>query len=317
MLVMPTIEYNVVENCNLACQHCDHASPFMPRSEIAPATIARDLTRLAEVARFGELKLVGGEPLLHSELLTVLKICKAAQIASKTTLATNGVLLHRLTEDELRLIDQLWISIYPSIKKKFDEADLQRKCGRTGTRVNFIYMGTFRKTITDQRNLDRDLLETIFRLCPLRQFNWCHTVRQGRYYICSPAPFIEYLFPADSGDSCLRDSSLDLYASRDLRADLLSYVTDQTPLSACQNCLGGAGRRQRHRLMSRTEVARGFESNGAFIDDLDLNQLEARPGHNEPDFTYAREAACDLFCQLSATQTRLDAIGFVPRASVA
>jgi organic radical activating enzyme len=168
MLVMPTIEYNIVEHCNLTCAHCDHASPYMPRNHIPAEVIGKDLARLAEAARFGELKLVGGEPLLHPDLLAVLNVCKSTRVAHKMTLATNGLLLHKLGDDALGLIDQLWISIYPDVKIKVDQAELRRRCAQARTRVYFVHMDAFRKTISGKRNDDRELLEKIYRSCPLQ-----------------------------------------------------------------------------------------------------------------------------------------------------
>jgi organic radical activating enzyme len=315
MLVMPTIEYNIVEHCNLTCAHCDHASPYMPRNHIPAEVIGKDLARLAEAARFGELKLVGGEPLLHPDLLAVLKVCKSTHVAHKMTLATNGLLLHKLGDDALGLIDQLWISIYPDVKIRADQAELRRRCAQARTRVYFVHMDRFRKTISGKRNDDRELLEKIYRSCPLRQFNWCHTLRQGKYFVCSPASFIEHLFRDERIDPYSRTSGLDIYASQDLRADLKSYLTNTTPLSACRNCLGGVGRRERHRLMPKAEIARGFKGDGAFVDDLDYKQLTSRVGQDEPDFSFPQESARALFRDLSATHGCLEALGFAPESN--
>ena len=63
------VEYNLTEHCNLSCYQCDHASPLMPKKFASLADFERDIRAFAEAAHVEEFRLVGGEPLLHAELL--------------------------------------------------------------------------------------------------------------------------------------------------------------------------------------------------------------------------------------------------------
>ena len=72
----PAIEFNLTEHCNLRCEHCDHASSLMPEKLADLDSFALDIKVLSTVLQAGEFKFVGGEPLLHPQLLDFLRVAK-------------------------------------------------------------------------------------------------------------------------------------------------------------------------------------------------------------------------------------------------
>ena len=93
---VPAIEVNVVEHCNLACANCDHSAAFMPRYEVAPKDCARVLTTLSSALHAHELRIIGGEPLLHPRLAGVARACRSSGVADFLVLWTNGLLLDKI-----------------------------------------------------------------------------------------------------------------------------------------------------------------------------------------------------------------------------
>ena len=66
------LEIMAAHGCNLTCRSCTHASPVLRPKDIAdPETTARDLSRLARCYRANRVKLLGGEPLLHPDLVAL------------------------------------------------------------------------------------------------------------------------------------------------------------------------------------------------------------------------------------------------------
>ena len=86
------------------------------------STSVNDIEVLSLVLRASEFefKFVGGEPLLHPQLLDFLRAAKDVGIANRLVLVTNGVLLHTAPDELWELIDGMWISLYPGIKYRFD-----------------------------------------------------------------------------------------------------------------------------------------------------------------------------------------------------
>ena len=70
------VEYNLTEHCNLSCYHCDHASPLMPRKFASLEDYERDIRAIAEAVHVEEFRIVGGEPLLHPQLLDFMRMAR-------------------------------------------------------------------------------------------------------------------------------------------------------------------------------------------------------------------------------------------------
>ena len=110
-----SVEYNLTEHCNLSCYLCDHASPLLPKKFAVVEEFVRDLEALSQVFHSTQLRIVGGEPTLHPELLRFLSEARRIGIADNIVLLTNGVQLHRMPVELWGLINDLWISVYPGV----------------------------------------------------------------------------------------------------------------------------------------------------------------------------------------------------------
>ncbi|MFF2008332.1 4Fe-4S cluster-binding domain-containing protein [Streptomyces sp. NPDC058195] len=56
-------------------------------------SVGRDLTRLAKSYRSANVKILGGEPLLHPGLTDLIREVRESAVTDKIILATNGLLL--------------------------------------------------------------------------------------------------------------------------------------------------------------------------------------------------------------------------------
>src|SRR5687767_9091206 len=105
------VEFNLTEHCNLKCARCDHASEALPAKFADLDSFRADLEALAAVLHARELKLLGGEPLLHPRLPDFLRVARASGIADTITVVTNGVLLHRTDPSVLAMADRIRVSL--------------------------------------------------------------------------------------------------------------------------------------------------------------------------------------------------------------
>ncbi len=89
------IEFHIVEHCNLNCKGCIHFSPLAEKSCISVKEYRNDVKKMAELTK-GKIKtinILGGEPLLHPELLKILKITRTYFPDSEIKLISNGILV--------------------------------------------------------------------------------------------------------------------------------------------------------------------------------------------------------------------------------
>lgn len=96
----PHLEIQVAEHCNLNCASCTHFSPLAEASFIDGVEFEDQLKKADAVFRghAKSLKIMGGEPLLHPELATLLSMARRAMPDMRITLQTNGTLLTDMSE---------------------------------------------------------------------------------------------------------------------------------------------------------------------------------------------------------------------------
>ncbi len=114
------LQINVVNHCNLSCRGCAHASPTIKKDVMDIQKLEEDLTLLSTFFRSKKLTILGGEPLLHPDLETIIKKARKTNIAEKIQIVTNGVLIKKIEEENkgresiFSLIDKIKISLYTS-----------------------------------------------------------------------------------------------------------------------------------------------------------------------------------------------------------
>ena len=118
---IPQVKCEVVADCQYDCQLCAHGD--LRQGDIAyqlsPEQLRAFLTATLDSGYLiGELAIHGsGEPLLWRHLSEGLDEIKRSGAVCWTWITSNGLLLHRLGEDDLARIDCMDISLYPGNKK--------------------------------------------------------------------------------------------------------------------------------------------------------------------------------------------------------
>lgn len=257
------LEYNVAHHCNLRCDHCDHLSPFFgPKdtefaSSISLANFEKQIGILARHVHSEEFLILGGEPLLHKNVLDFLKLVKASQIADKTVLVTNGFLLPNQPEDLFEIVDKITISFYPSLPLKQEMIEKAReKCREHSVELEIFDQPKFSMSIVGIKNEDKRLVDGIFNTCTVAWTQRCYALHDGYVYRCSRAPFIAYklykvgVIPQDFS----KEDGLKLDDGDDFGAKAKEYFNRTAPLKSCSYCLGSVGKRVKHRQLSKDEI---------------------------------------------------------------
>jgi organic radical activating enzyme len=148
------VEHSLVDHCNLSCAGCDHASPARPVRFSSVELFRQDVEALSRVLRVQTLKLTGGEPLLHPQLLQFLLISKRARLAERVEIWTNGLLLHRLSPDILDRVDCVHISRYPGIKIALSESEMERLSNRHSVRFEVVWKNRYMMAALKQPELN-------------------------------------------------------------------------------------------------------------------------------------------------------------------
>lgn len=99
------IEVNLVNHCNLKCKGCTHFSNICDKYEISIGQLKNDMDKLSNLVNVDLIRLMGGEPLLHSELAEILSIVRKYFPDSKIALVSNGLLISNMDEKLIESIN--------------------------------------------------------------------------------------------------------------------------------------------------------------------------------------------------------------------
>lgn len=238
------LEFNLVQHCNYSCAECSHFSPHLKAQQAALDTFARDLNALQKVYRVQRFRFVGGEPLLHKDILSFIRAVRRSGIAEKIEICSNGSLADRVPDEVFREIDMLSISWYPDPRCNQATIDLiTSKCRTHGTVLKVEKIDRFRMMQLDAPIADPALVKQVFRSCQIAHSWYCQTFNDGYFYLCSrplfTGAYLKQHRPAVPQFSKVDGLSLH---DEDLLERLLDYLGSERPLESCKFCLGTAGR---------------------------------------------------------------------------
>jgi hypothetical protein len=252
-LSVSAMEYNLTEHCNLSCYQCDHASPLVAKKFASLSDFARDMRALSQAVHLSELRLVGGEPLLHPELLEFMKATREIGIADAIKVYTNGVLLHTMPDEFWMQTDTLWISTYPGVRRRMSDQAIAAKCAEHGVVLDLRPVITeFNRTCINNPVEDNDLVKHIFRQCKMANEYACFAIYEGMFFRCSVAPFTQKrLFLAGIEFPGPEVDGIPIHGNPHFREQIEARLTSNEPLAACTYCLGSSGPMISHRQMNR------------------------------------------------------------------
>ncbi|HEX6969469.1 MAG TPA: radical SAM protein [Micromonosporaceae bacterium] len=246
------LEVNATHHCNMRCISCSHLAPLYRRSNVDPAALYDSLVTLADSYHASYVKILGGEPLLHPDLLGVIEAVRSSKISDSVLVCTNGTLLDRAPAAFWRSVDAVEISVYPSRELTENQLNAFRDTARAhGVDLIANRYRHFRVAYSEQGTDSESLIQDIFDTCKLAHFWLSHTVFDGWLYRCPQSVFLPEQLVADGWDRTV--DGIRIEKGPRFRERLIEFLTRTTPLRACRNCLGSVGRLHPHAEVPRQE----------------------------------------------------------------
>jgi hypothetical protein len=132
---------DIVSHCNLNCKFCSHFSPLVKEKYISMETFTKDLERMSELTGkvAGDIRLMGGEPLLHPQLLDFVVITRKLFPNSEVLIVTNGILLPRQDDTFWKTLRDNNVIIYCSrYPINIDFSSINSKAAEFGVRIDYV-----------------------------------------------------------------------------------------------------------------------------------------------------------------------------------
>lgn len=232
--VIPRLEVNIIDGCNLNCKGCTHFSSIYAKDSVYDLEIFRhDLMRLRAVGRFVRLRLLGGEPLLVDNLYDYVDVTRNIFPETDIEIVTNGLLIPGLSDEKLQKIKELRagfiISPYtPTVKIMGRIAEKLDK-NRVWWRVEGSPIKEFTRNITLTDGHDGELSA---QNCLSAG---CTFFRNGKIYKCPSEGLIDELFKYYHCDLQVERSNISIYEEPQKVYESIKNISIK-PVSMCSFC---------------------------------------------------------------------------------
>lgn len=228
------LEIPIVEYCNLNCKGCSHFSSLAKKDDcLSYEEIKRDVIRLKElIPNILQIRILGGEPLLHRDLIRVLKCIREVYSRSEIRVVTNGLLLPKMENDFWATLRDygigIDISMYKSTFHNLSKIlDVLKKENANYKCTDLIEKFRKRMVLNPQ-----DSASSNFQNCPVGSN--CTCLYKGGISAC-PAPFVIRHFNSYFNTNINGDNDiLNIFQSDISKEYIFTFL--KRPLNMCAYC---------------------------------------------------------------------------------
>jgi cyclic pyranopterin phosphate synthase len=229
--------------------NCNHASPAAKMHIANPDFVFRDLSTLSRFYRSSMIKILGGEPLLHTNILALIKEVRRSNVSRNIRLVTNGILLSQLRNEVWKEIDEIEISVYPQTEHLLTPhmADIYQLAKLNQVKIIRYFYEYFRATFSTIGATDHALTQRIYNTCRFARLWGCQSVHEGYFFKCPQSIYmpniLDKMFSYDH-----REDGVKIIGTSHFSGILKKYLSSRKPLRACHYCLGSVGMLRPHKL---------------------------------------------------------------------
>ena len=231
--ILPYLEYHVTDYCNLKCDHCGHHSNEVNELSFASLSIFEEaLMGLAEkFENIETLRLLGGEPLLASNIHEYADLALRFFPLCKVKIVTNGLLLTKMKADTLEYLRthrgvEVQVTQYPPTRKLAEEIIAfckEKKITMTlSSPIEYFYDYGEKSAFENEPEAMMDKWES----CCLKD---CHFLREHRLYFCIKCWVEEEFFGKD-----MENASINIIDDNINGWEILSTI--ESPFYVCAYC---------------------------------------------------------------------------------
>ena len=110
--IIPRLEINLIDNCNLNCVGCTHFSSIYGTESILPyAQYEEELRQIRKVGKLVRLRLLGGEPFMVPMLEQYIRAARQIFPETDIEVVTNGLLIEHLDRKLLKVMKDCKVGI--------------------------------------------------------------------------------------------------------------------------------------------------------------------------------------------------------------
>jgi len=226
----------ITAHCNLKCKGCATFSNIRDEWYISIEEFERDVKRIGELfmGRIERMQIMGGEPLLHPQINTLLKIARKHIREGKVQVITNGILLPEMGEKFWETCRDNRIEITPTKYPISLDWKLIEELAKKYTVEFNILDDCLRDSFYKMSISLKEKMDKVDEFIKCFHANGCNGLRDGKLTTCVLAQNIKYLkeiygvnIPDFSNDP------IDIHKDY-TKEEILEYLVN--PIDLCAYC---------------------------------------------------------------------------------
>jgi len=205
----------LVSHCNVNCKSCTAFSPICQEDYYEYTKLVKDFMQLQKLKlQVKTISLSGGEPYLHPRLFDILKITREIFPDAAIKCITNGTMLSRLNETQLKELHGLdvinQITVYPTCREIIEP--FLQKADKYNLKYNIINYDETKHFINLQMDANEYAPKHDFIDCPVTGDNPVLNFFKGKLYRCGRCLFAPHLNNYFNTDFIVsNDDFIDIY----------------------------------------------------------------------------------------------------------
>lgn len=230
------IELQIVNHCNLNCKSCSHFAPLADKWFLDPDQLEHSLSQIpsSTLNFFDSFHILGGEPLLHPDLIKIIQIVRKYYIKDIQIL-TNGILLTSMSKELFKECRKNKIQFFISLYKNVDSKKIENFVYNNGINANVYKNNTHDLTfvrnkidISGSQNIHESFIN-----CYYGDFSEkCLQLVDTKLYYCAMCAYID-IFNKKAKTNIKCDEYLDL--TNTSIYDIYDFINN-TQLKFCAYC---------------------------------------------------------------------------------
>ena len=233
-----SVDFMITERCSLKCRDCSNLMQYYKHPVNCDLEVVRQSFNrfLDRVDRIGELRVIGGEPLMHPEFYKVLQWYEDCDKIGRIGIWSNGTIFPPKEITELLKAKKLWMRFSDYGELSYHLSDWVKYCEEKNINYEVNHMDEWHNLgELKKRNYSKAILRDVYRCC---ECNNLPTFLKGKLYNCPYAANADNLHGMKQEDAVLDSIDFSGEKVEITTAELKNFLEKREYLMACDYCSG-------------------------------------------------------------------------------
>lgn len=236
--ILPSITVSITTKCTLRCKNCCALIPYFKEPKyFNKKEIIKSMRVLSQsVDAIKTFNIIGGEPLLHPDLVEICNEASKINNVRNIVIITNGTIIPRIDmfKSIKNSVSYIQVSDYGTLSKS--KSQLKKIARKNNIFVEYIENNSKWIDLGNLKKRNRDKVENqkIFKSCS--HVNECNAIVNGKLYFCGWSAFGTALCIIPKNENDFINLLDDNISTSEMRAKISDFKKNTKCVIACDYC---------------------------------------------------------------------------------